>query len=187
MRLSLYLMVSVFILFVLGCASSKNSEIAVQQTKELDALMENGSFHFIAQWARPLPSTGLNSIASSGLLPPGSNVGNIDLMGNTNYLKMSRDSVAAYFPYFGEHQIGGGGYPPTDTAIQFDGIPKNLSVEKNQKGYKVKFKIVHGTETYRINAQLFPSKKGNINIISSHRFPIAYIGDLKAFSEGSLE
>ncbi|MEM9075914.1 MAG: DUF4251 domain-containing protein [Bacteroidota bacterium] len=168
----------IFLVLVLGCKSTSSPEVTAQQLEELDAMVNNKSFEFVARWARPLTTSSLNSIANAGLLPPGSTNGAIDMTGNANYFKMSGDNVKAYFPYFGERQLGGAGYLGSNNAIEFEGIPENIKMDKNPKGYKISFDIQNKTETYQVSAQLFPNKKGNININSTHRFPITYEGTI---------
>ncbi|TAI48843.1 DUF4251 domain-containing protein [Flagellimonas allohymeniacidonis] len=165
---------------LIGCSSSQNKKFTAQQLEELDALIEAKSFEFVANWARPLTTSAFNQIATAGLLLPGSTPNNIDLTGNANYFRMVGDSVYAYFPYYGERQMGAV-YPGTDNSIHFQGIPDDFSMERNEKGYKFSFTINDRTETYQVNAQWFPSKTGNININSSQRFPIAYSGRIDTF------
>ncbi|PRX54829.1 uncharacterized protein DUF4251 [Flagellimonas meridianipacifica] len=166
-----------------GCASTSAPEITSEQIKELDAIVNSKSFEFKARWARPLVTSSLNSVANAGLLPQGSTINNIDLVGNNNYLRMNGDSVVAYFPYFGERQLGGTAYLGSNNAIEFEGVPGNMKINKNEKGYMVAFDIKHKTETFQVNAQLFPNKKSNININSTHRFPISYIGNFEKTEE----
>ncbi len=181
MKIFNYCSIALLSISILSCSSAKSPEVTVAQMQELDALMKGKSINFEARWARPLVTTSLNSIANAGLLPPGSNINNIDLTGNTNYFRISGDSVSGYFPYYGEKQLGGGGYPPNNNAIQFDGVPEDFQIVKNAKGYQVTFDIQNQTETYQVKAQVFPSKKGNININSTHRFPIAYTGNFEEY------
>ena len=171
--------------FFLSCSATKDPEATAEQIKELDEIVSNKSIDFIARWARPLTTTSLNSVANAGLIAPGSTVNSIDMTTNPNYFKMVGDSVTAYFPYYGEIQLGGGGYPQNDNAIQFNGIPQNLRVDKDKKGYKIRFNIKDDTETYQVNAQLFPNKKGIFNINSSHRTPISYSGNFEELQEKS--
>ena len=173
------------IAFFLSCSSSKSPELTAEQIKELDEIVSNKSIEFKARWARPLTSTSLNRIASAGLIEPSSNINNIDMTTNQNYFRMVGDSVMAYFPYFGEIQLGGGYYPQNNNGIQFNGIPQNFSVDKDKKGYKIRFNIKDNTETYQVNAQLFANKKAVLNINSSHRTPITYSGNFDEFQEKS--
>ncbi|WP_422859956.1 DUF4251 domain-containing protein [Flagellimonas sp. S174] len=181
---SIFKVIMLFVMVLaMGCASTSTPEITAKQMKELETIVNSKSFEFNARWARPLTTNSLNSIANAGLLPPGSTNNNIDMTGNSNYFKMSGDSIKAYFPYFGERQLGGAGYLGSDNAIQFEGIPENMKMDKNEKGYTLAFDIKNKTETYQVNAQFFPNKKGNININSSHRFPISYTGNFKKTEE----
>nr|WP_299344890.1 DUF4251 domain-containing protein [Allomuricauda sp.] len=170
------------LILLVGCSSTKNTKYTLEEKQEFDELINSKSFEFVANWARPLTTAAHNSVISSGLLLPGSTPNNIDLTGNANYFRMVGDSVYAYFPYYGERQMGAV-YPGTDNAIHFEGIPKNFSLKKSEKGYKCFFTINDKTETYQINAEWYPSKTGNININSSQRFPIAYSGRVEEYSK----
>lgn len=176
-RLS-YIIMFLGLVITLSCSSTKNHEATAEEINALNDLVQQKEFEFTARWAKPLTTTALNSVINAGLLPPGSTVNNIDLTGNSNYLRMQGDSVMAYLPYFGERQLGGAGYNPSNTAIQFEGVPDELEVNKKGNGYQISFNIRNKTETYQVNAQLFPNKRGSININSSHRFPIVYTGFL---------
>ncbi|WP_435625755.1 DUF4251 domain-containing protein [Flagellimonas sp.] len=174
-----YVIVALCFGVAMSCSSAKDRVVTEEQKKELETLVNNKTFEFKARWARPLVTSSLNSVANAGLIQQGSTINNVDLTGNANFLKMTGDSVSAYFPYYGERQIGGA-YPPTDNAIKFEGIPEDLKVDQNSKGYQIRFNISNKTETYQVTAQLFPNKNGNININSTHRLPISYVGTVSS-------
>ncbi|MEM9362090.1 MAG: hypothetical protein AAGA43_05615 [Bacteroidota bacterium] len=46
-----------------------------------------------------------------------------------------------YFPYFGEIQLGGAGFLGSNNAIQFEGVPENVKMDKDSKGYQITFRI----------------------------------------------
>ena len=165
-----------------GCSSTKTSTIAETTTKSLDDLIINKSFEVISDWAQPQVTNAMVQLGNAGLFPPGSNAGMINLQGNTNYLVMKDGKVTGYLPFYGERQIGGA-YNSNHTGIEFDGVPKNLKIERKKRGtYLVKFDINDKnipTENYRIFLELFPSLSSSLTINSSQRTSIQYKGRAK--------
>src|SRR5690606_7693517 len=110
---------------------------------------------------------------------PGSTAGQINLVGNTNYLRMDKDSISAYLPYFGERQMGGN-YGGTNGGIEFEGVPKNLKITPTDKnGYNISFSIndkENNPENYRVYIQIFHDLNANMVISSSQRLSIRYRG-----------
>lgn len=178
-RIGLFIVVVV----LLGCASTtKTHTIAEKDTKALDDLVTNMSFEIESQWAQPQVTNAMTQLGNAGLFPPGSNAGNISLIGNSNYLIIDGDKVKAYLPYFGERQMGGA-YNSTKTGIEFDGVPQDFEITKGKKdSYEITFTIADknsATENYTVLIQIFPSLSSAININSSHRFTIRYKGRAK--------
>ena len=137
------------------------------------------NFRFEADWAQPLVTTSMTRIANAGMLPAGSTASRINLIGNTNYLQISGDSVEAYLPYYGEQQMSAA-YNNSDNGIQFKGLARNMEItrKEGQAGYQIKFKIKEVTELFQVNVAVFSNKKCIVNIRSSHRHPIRYDGNL---------
>ncbi len=145
--------------------------------KALEEKAEERDFTLVANWAFPLMTQGITSVANSGLLLPGSSANRIDLMGNTNYFKVQGDSILISLPYFGERQIGGG-YADRDVGIRFEGVPQTYSFEKEEDRIIVEINVKYKVETLRFNLFLFPSGKADINMNSSHRSSIRYSGSM---------
>ncbi|NNC70262.1 MAG: DUF4251 domain-containing protein [Flavobacteriaceae bacterium] len=176
----------IFVLLVLmmtGCASTKKTHIVKEKdTKALDELISSKSFEINSQWAQPQLSNTMVQLGNAGLFPAGSNAGNINLIGNSNFLKMEGDRVQAFLPYYGERQMGGA-YNNNKTGIEFDGIPIDLEITKEKKeSYEINFNIsdkYSPNEIYRVMIQIFPNLTSTITINSSQRFPIRYRGRAK--------
>ncbi|MGB5818402.1 MAG: DUF4251 domain-containing protein [Saonia sp.] len=169
---------------VLGCGTSPKTTVPTAESKMLDEMVFQNAFQIESDWAMPLMTNSLNSIANSGLFPPGSNANRITLVGNDNYLKVNGDSISVYLPYFGERQMGGG-YNSDGSAIQFKGIPEDYRIVQNKrkKRREIRFKMKKNTETFVVTVMLFPNLTSNINVNSSHRFPISYSGTIAAIPE----
>ncbi|UII79492.1 DUF4251 domain-containing protein [Flagellimonas sp. CMM7] len=175
---------SMLIIVVAGCASNPKPSATAQEIEVLNNLVSGRSFEIKANWANPLATGSINSIANAGLLPNGSTANRIDLSGSASYLKVIGDKVEANLPYFGERQMGGT-YNSNNTGIQFEGVPKSFEIVPNQKtrGYTMRFTISSATETYQVMAELTPSLSSNLNINSTHRTAIWYTGRVEQYDK----
>lgn len=181
MRIEIPLLVSVVAMLSLGCGSASKEMASDTDTRKLDELVSGRHFVIDSDWALPLATNSLNSIANAGLLPPGSSASQINLIGNTNYLKVMGDSVAVYLPYYGERQFGGG-YNNDGPGIEFEGVPEDLEFEKDEEKqrYDIRFRMTDDSETFKVTVTLFPNLDSMINVNSSQRFPIRYSGSVQA-------
>jgi len=174
--MKIYLLISC--LFLLGCNSSKKVIEATPQSKALEALVAQKQFIITSDRAFPRASTALNSLANSGLLGAGNSSGSINLIGNSNYLKMEGDTISAELPYYGERQMGGG--YTSEAGIKFKGIPKNYKEIKDTatQHYRITFQINEASESYMISLTLFPNWSSSIVVNSSQRSSISYLGNV---------
>ncbi len=160
----------------IACNSSK-SVVTSEQIAFLDSMIQNKSFHIESDRAYPQVTSAMGSLQGSGLIPPGSNVNQMNILGIDNYLRIVGDSIKAYLPYFGERQMQIN-YSSDDNAIQFKGLMKDYEVEKNPKdeSYTIKFKTRSNTESFRVNIKLYPNRKTDMTLYGAGRFPISYSG-----------
>lgn len=175
LRVILFLLVSVILT---GCSSTSKVTYSSEEIATFKDFINNKSFEFIANTANPIPSSGMNAIANTGLLPNGSTISNISLQGNNNYLKFEGDTISASLPYYGERQSGGG--YNNDAGILLNGVPSRYEQEfipeKNEM--RIIFTISENVEVYRITMNLFPNNKATIVVNSSQRFSIRYLGEI---------
>ncbi|MEO1010973.1 MAG: DUF4251 domain-containing protein [Bacteroidota bacterium] len=178
-------LVGVLVFLMVSCASSSEMSGTLDQKKKLDNMVFYKSFEMIADWAQPQMTNAMNSVANSGLIPPGSAPGQISLIGNPNYLRVKGDSVSAFLPYYGERQMGGGYNTNQGASIKFDGIPRDFKItkRKRKKGYTATFDISDNTESYKVTLSLFPNLRGNIIVNSSQRFVIRYSGSIREIDD----
>lgn len=168
------------ILLFFNCSSSKKSVEPTIRSRAVDKMVQQKKFEVLSDWASPLATSSFTSVANSGLLLPGNTAGNISLIGNGNYLKMKKDSVFGYLPYYGERRQSGA-YGANDTGISFEGIPEQLSITHDtiKLRYQIYFEIAdknNPTENYQIRMTLFPNQTSMLNVNSSHRTSINYKG-----------
>ena len=155
-----------------------------QKSQLLDELVASKQFRIESQWARPQGGSSINSLSASNLRPPGSSGNRINLIGNYNFLEMDGETVSAILPYFGERQVAGDHYSG-NSGIEFEGTPRNLVIEKNEKkkSYEIAFDIDNNTETFQVNIQLYRNLKSNVTINSNQRFVIRYDGKVMELPE----
>ena len=115
-----------------GCSATKQKPMDAQEIKttykQVATFVQSKEFVFEADWAQPMTSTALNSIAASGLLGPGNSANAINLIGNSNFIRFKNDSVYGALPYFGERRMGGN-YGGVQNGIRFEDTPETLDIK----------------------------------------------------------
>ncbi|MEW7292064.1 DUF4251 domain-containing protein [Aquimarina sp. 2304DJ70-9] len=171
----------IFLIFgfclLLSCSGTKRAVVTEAQIKALDEIVAKKTFQIESVWANPLVTASISNLANSGLLPPGSSIGNINLVGNPNYLKMHGDSISMYLPYFGEQRIATN-YNRADAAIEYNGKPDEIKIIKNDKKqiYRIHFSAKTDRDVYDVYVTLYPNLKSTIDINSVYRTTITYSG-----------
>ncbi|MFS4456950.1 DUF4251 domain-containing protein [Maribacter sp. 2304DJ31-5] len=170
------------ILFILSISCGTKRTV-IGNNKILDALIESNSFEITVTKVQPLVTNALNQIASSGLIPLGSTINQINLNGASNFIRIVGDSISANLPYYGERQMGGG--YNQNAGIQFNGRPKNLEILKDRvkQDYTITFRIRNTSESYNVNAIIHSNLSSSITITSSHRSVIRYTGYVTNYEE----
>ena len=178
------ILLGIMLSFMLACSSSKSTQNKNAQNT-LDSLIQSHRFEIKSNRARPTNTMALQQLDNAGLFLNGSNASNIDLSTNTNFLRMKNDTVTAFLPFFGERQFGGS-YGKS-TSIEFEGIPENLEIKPGKKGaYNIRFNISDKnapTDNYNVFITLFPNLNSTININSTSRSSIQYIGYVEALDD----
>ena len=182
MKINALIVILILASSITGCRSSAVKHDSAK-IDHLHKLISDKSYEINADWAFPLMTQGLTSLANAGLFMPGSNAARIDLIGNSNFLKVIGDSVSVSLPYFGERRMGGG-YGTNDNGINFNGIPDTYSIKWDEKKnrYQIKMEVKQKTETLQFIISVFPSLKADVNVNSTHRTSIGYSGDIKVIS-----
>ncbi len=172
-------MVTSFVIVTCGSSDLKSTS---EMNKTLDEMMNKKNFQIVSSWAQPQVTLAMQQLGNSGMLPQGSNVANIDISTHSNYLKMENDSVKAILPFYGERQFGGG--YNNNEGIAFEGIPHNLTIEKDRRdSYSIRFNIKDknsSSEYYQVFIKLFTNLASTITINSNQRRSIQYRGTVSA-------
>lgn len=173
---SLYFILGVVIISVFSCGSSKSSATPAE-IEALTTLIEKRNFRIECDNAYPTASIAMQKAAR--LLPAGSSASVVSLIGNSNYLVISGDSITSFLPYYGERQMSAG-YGGDDSAIQFKGTLKNYKVvERKNNSYDISFEAKSFSENFRVTITMFTNLKSDIVVNGSSRSQIRYSGNVK--------
>lgn len=166
-----------------ACGSGKGAVTDAQREETRD-LVENHDFEFTGQWAMPFSGQDMNQLWRAGLLQPGDSPNRINLTGNYNFLKIRKDTVSAYLPFYGEQHMGVS-LNPQDQAIQFDEQAKDLLVEydKGKDKYEIRFTASYGTQGYVLFLTIFPNASATLRVNCSSRDNIVYQGNIHPVRE----
>ncbi|GAA4969247.1 DUF4251 domain-containing protein [Algibacter aquimarinus] len=176
MKQAYYILILLF-LVLFSCASSK-SKASPKQIEDLAKLIDNKKFTIESTWAHPQVTNAMQQVLNSAFMQIGSNATSVNLIGNSNYLTISGDSISSYLPYFGERQMGVS-YNNNDSAIQLNGLLNDYKVEKNKnESYTLSFQSRNKQEAFNTSIIIFPNLRSEIIINSSSRFPIRYSGNI---------
>jgi hypothetical protein len=168
--------ISVLIVFM-SCANTK-SIVSKAQINNLKKVVAAKNFEVVCNWAQPLPIAGITGLNS--LMPPGSTFNNINLIGNTNFFKVKKDSIHMDLPYFGQQRISVG-YGSSSSGINFKGKLNKYTASFNEKknAYILKYWLNGKEENYTIILTLFANNTSILSLNSSHRTAINYNGNWK--------
>ncbi|GGG45300.1 hypothetical protein GCM10011414_13570 [Croceivirga lutea] len=167
------------ILIGLGCKTNSRT-VDPEQVQALANSLESNPLKIEFDFALPLVTTSMAQLGNAQLFPYGSNASRISLNGSNATMVISKDSVEAHLPYYGERQIVTT-TNPSNAGIQFNGVPNNFKVNQNlDKGMVlVTFDINNATENFQIDLELFPNKRAMLHVFSTHRRRISYQGNIE--------
>lgn len=179
---ALTFLLSLFILTIFSCGSTQ-SAATPEEIQALKKLVDSKSFYIESDWAYPQVTAAMSQVLNSPLMRPGSGAGGVNLIGNSNFLKVEGDSVTSYLPYFGERRMGGQ-YGGTDSAIEFKGLVEDYEVKENKhSGFTIKFDAKSKNEGFSVIIDLFPNNKSSMTLNGNTRTTIQYTGEVSAKKE----
>lgn len=161
----------------MSCKSAR-SQATNEQIETLKNLVENRNFSLEFLWAYPQATGATQQVLNSKVLQAGSSAGAINLIGNSNFLTISGDTISSYLPYFGERR-GSVAYSGKDSAIQLDGVLENFKVsEGKHHSYSLSFDARSKSEHFKVVIRLYPNLKSYLTVIGDSRTSISYSGQL---------
>lgn len=156
-----YLSIILFIgalLISLSCGSTQRGAVP-KDYDQLESLLDSRQFEIQHDWAIPMRG------------------GNINLTGNSNYIRFQGDSVRIFLPYFGVRQFGGG--YGSDGGVQYEGLANELQINKEEKRITMEFTGQKSSEDYTFFLTLYPNGSVNTTVNSSQRDNISYRGTMR--------
>ncbi len=176
MRITYKFILSLIAFALFSCGSSK-TQATPEMLNRLTELVQSKNFEINSDMAYPQVTSAMNSLQNSGLIAPGSNVNQINLIGNVNYLRIVGDSIYTDLPYFGERQMNAA-YNGSDNSIVIEGLLQDYTTEKSSKdnSYNISFSAKSQTELLRFNITLYPNLNTSMMVNGPTRFPIRYTG-----------
>jgi len=165
------------LLFVVFMSCKSSSSLTDTEINNFENLVASKHFTIKNDWAYPQVTSAVSQVLNSNILPPDSNTGAINLIGNPNFLTIKKDSVSSYLPFYGERQIKVA-YAGTDSAIAFNGVMENFNITTKKDRKILKFYAESNSETFNVTIILYPNKKSIINLFSASRLSIRYNGNV---------
>lgn len=175
--------IAVITAMLFSCKSSKNTP-TTSQIEAFNALVSSRNYTIESNWAQPQLTAATAQVLSSGLLPPESNAGAINLVGNSNFFTIKGDSITSYLPFFGERQMQVA-YNGSDSAIQFNGLMQDYEEKfgkNNRKIISFNARSIN-LENFNVVVVLFPNMKSQIILNGTSRFTIRYSGEVSPIDE----
>ncbi|MDY7394111.1 DUF4251 domain-containing protein [Aureibaculum sp. 2210JD6-5] len=168
---SIYIYLFIAVL-VSSCATTK-----VVDTTHIKEIVENQDYNIESDIAQPSATIGMSQLQNSGLLGVGNSASNINLIGNSNFLKIMGDSISSYLPYYGERHSNVG-YGNDDGGIEFKGKVKDYNVvwDDKKQNYHITFKARGNNELFDVRIVLYPNLKSYVTLSSPSRTNITYVG-----------
>ena len=177
------------ILFILvlgllqGCGTTKRGNNSPKQIAQLTQLIDSKSYRFNATKAYPMQTQAFTTIANSGILPPGTASGIIDLTTITSFIEIHGDSITGDLPFYGERQFSAG--PMAVTGIRFKGTAKsfNSAYNSSKERFDNRIEIRGNQELFQINLYIFPNGTADARVMSNQRNTIRYTGTISAIED----
>lgn len=161
-------------LFLVGCKSKDSiakAEENQQKQEELRALIDSGEYEFTAQWAYPMRNNLVNLP-----LDPNLSSGQINLLGNPNYIRVKNDSAQIDMPFFGVARSA----PYGKSANPFDGQLKDYNVEEKKGKFIITFTASDGSQVSNYTITAISKNSVDVSVNSSWRDNISYRGEIKS-------
>lgn len=167
------------IIYILGGCQASKATASPEELQALEQQVNSRNIRVKMDWAIPLTTRGVVSVANAGLLPPGNNIARINLINTPNSFEMRGDSVYIDLPYFGERQVVMD-YPGAK-GIDFTGVMENFrsSQDRKDQSYRLTFDTSDRSERFDVSLKVFPGQRAILVFYSNQRNTIRYEGVLE--------
>ncbi|WP_316735134.1 DUF4251 domain-containing protein [Pedobacter aquatilis] len=150
--------------------------IAQTDKETTGRIITDQHYTFNANTAIPMANNDINQILSS--MPGAIGGGTINLTGSQYDLKVTKDSVVAYLPYYG--RAFNAPYNPTEGGIKFKSKDFSYKLTKNKKGsYTINIRTNDlKQENFQLTLMVSQNGYANLFVFSNNKQSINFQGTL---------
>ncbi len=150
-------------------------QIYAQTDKETTTrIIEEQNFTFVATRANPMPSNALNKILYSF---PNSSNQIVDLNGSQYDLRVTKDSVVAFLPYFG--RAFNASMDPKDAGTRFKSKDFKYSAVKKKNNWVITINPKDVRDNQQLVLNVSESGYATLNVNNTNRQPISFNGYIR--------
>lgn len=147
-------------LFIASCATQKEKQMRLTL---VDSLIKTNNFKFVAQRANPLRG----NIVSQRLLQ----------LDSYYYLKVSKDTIVSYLPFFGVVQQAP--YGSNDNGIQFTSTNFTLDKKATRNGFDITIIPKKTDKATKLFLNISETGVATLNVTSNTRDAISFSGNIE--------
>ncbi|WP_185963120.1 DUF4251 domain-containing protein [Flavobacterium gawalongense] len=144
------------------------AERKIEKEKQIASLVDAKEFVFIGRTAL------------------GQGFRSIDLTTNSNYVEFKPDKIKSEMPFFGR-AYSGVAYGSRDGGLNFEGSPKEFTVEKGRKTYQIKTTVKGDTDVYQLFLSVSSGGNATLTINSNNRSSISYNGEIRPIEKKEVK
>jgi len=181
-------------LLMMGCKGGDKAAKEAQNAAamvQLTALIDSKNYRIEIDAVHPFNTAATTQVLNQ--LAPYTNGGStsrINVQGRGHYLEVTQEKVMGSMPYFGQQLQGGGQFGKADIGVDMDGVADEYGVQLNEKKgrYKIEFRTDDSKnpgENYDVLITLFPNRRAEVQVTSSHRTNIRYTGSVEGVEDTS--
>jgi hypothetical protein len=143
-------------------------ERKIEKEKQIATLVDSKAFVFVGRTAL------------------GQGFRSIDLTTNSNYVEFKPDNIKSEMPFFGR-AYSGVAYGSRDGGLNFEGNPKEFTIEKGKKAYQIKATVKGDTDVYLLFLSISFGGSATLTINSNNRSVISYNGEIGPIEKKKVE
>ncbi|MFV7236698.1 DUF4251 domain-containing protein [Flavobacterium sp. ZB4R12] len=144
------------------------AERKIEKEKQIASLVDSKEFVFIGKTAL------------------GQGFRSIDLTTNSNCVEFKPDKIKSEMPFFGRG-YSSVAYGSRDGGLNFEGSPKEFTVEKGRKAYQIKATVKGDTDVYQLFLSVSFGGSATLTINSNNRSTISYNGEIRPIEKKKVE
>lgn len=163
-------------IFAMACLAMLSVETIAQTDKATTRrIVDEKTYTFVATSAAPLNASDINNVMSK--MAGVSNAGNINLTGSNYDLRLTKDSVVAYLPFFGRSYTA----PVNNTESGFKFTSKDFTynvTKRKRGGWDIKIGTKDVQDRPQMTLSISESGYATLSMVSNNKQSITYNGYL---------